>query len=105
MEVRILISVIAFLVLGLGASAFVCPDYIYAFGDSLSDTGNAHAENALFYALTPYPYGESYRFPDRPCERTRFCDGRLIVDYTGTLHISVGWDYFSLAASNLIQAA
>ncbi|KAG0612509.1 hypothetical protein M758_6G033400 [Ceratodon purpureus] len=73
---------LVFLLACKDANAFVCPKYIYSFGDSLTDTGNAHAEVPLLYDVTTYPYGMSYRFPDRPCERTRFCDGRLIVDYT-----------------------
>lgn len=60
-------------------SRFLCPSYIYAFGDSYTDTGN-------FQAIIPttelkYPYGESYCFPARPEERTRYCNGRLIIDF------------------------
>ena len=58
-----------------------CPDYIYAFGDSYTDTGNAQAELPAFFTLN-YPYGKSYRFPDRPNERTRYCNGRLVIDFT-----------------------
>ena len=58
-----------------------CPEYIYAFGDSYTDTGNAQAELPAFFTLH-YPYGKSYRFPDRPNERTRYCNGRLVIDFT-----------------------
>lgn len=60
-------------------SPFLCPSYIYAFGDSYTDTGNLQAINPA--AVLKYPYGESYCFPDRPKERTRYCDGRLIIDF------------------------
>lgn len=75
--------VLLILVFGQSATAFVCPDYIYVFGDSLTDVGNAHAELPIFNTVTNYNYGMSYSFPDRPCERTRFSDGRLLIDYTG----------------------
>lgn len=78
---RLLVAVVLYCVTAV--QAFTCPNYIYAFGDSLTDTGNAQAELPAFLALTAYPYGINYKFPDRPCERTRFCDGRLILDYTG----------------------
>ena len=58
-----------------------CPEYMYAFGDSYTDTGNAQAELPAFFTLH-YPYGKSYRFPDRPNERTRYCNGRLVIDFT-----------------------
>ncbi|XP_024368979.1 GDSL esterase/lipase At3g48460 [Physcomitrium patens] len=74
--------VLLILVFGQSATAFVCPDYIYVFGDSLTDVGNAHAELPIFNTVTNYNYGMSYSFPDRPCERTRFSDGRLLIDYT-----------------------
>lgn len=58
-----------------------CPEYIYAFGNSYTDTGNAQAELPAFFTLN-YPYGKSYCFPDRPDERTRYCNGRLVIDFT-----------------------
>jgi hypothetical protein len=58
---------------------FQCPRYIYAFGDSLTDTGNLQA--VIPATELKYPYGESYCFPDRPKERTRFSNGRLVIDF------------------------
>ncbi|KAG0599172.1 hypothetical protein M758_12G133200 [Ceratodon purpureus] len=58
---------------------FLCPSYIYAFGDSFTDTGNLQA--VMPERELKYPYGESYCFPDRPKERTRFSDGRLVIDF------------------------
>lgn len=81
MGIGAVLGVVALMLCCGVAQAFVCPDFIYAFGDSLSDTGNAQAEVPDFDAESVYPYGKSYRFPDRPCERTRFSDGRLILDY------------------------
>nr|PNR29517.1 hypothetical protein PHYPA_028211 [Physcomitrium patens] len=39
--------------------------------------GNLQAEVPA--TMLPYPYGESYCFPNRPKERTRFSDGRLTI--------------------------
>jgi len=57
----------------------LCPSYIYAFGDSFTDTGNSQAVNPT--TILNYPYGESYCFPDRPKERTRYCNGRFVIDF------------------------
>lgn len=92
-----ILSLIAFLLACKSAHAFVRPMQIFSFGDSLSDTSNAHAEIPLLYAITRYPYGISYRFPDRPCERTRFSDGRLIIYYTGTM------DFFRCIDQSTLQ--
>ena len=72
------------------AAAFKnCPDYIFAFGNSYTDTGNSQEELPILFSLNP-PYGISYRFPDRPNEQTRFCDGRITIDFTSMhLHIMV----------------
>ena len=72
------------------AAAFKnCPDSIFAFGNSYTDTGNSQEELPIFFSLNP-PYGISYRFPDRPNERTRFCDGRIAIDFISMhLHIMV----------------
>lgn len=61
---------------GKGAP-FVCPLYTYNFGNSYLYTGNLQAEVPA--TMLPYPYGESYCFPNRPKERTRFSDGRLTI--------------------------
>lgn len=60
-------------------SHFPCPSYIYAFGDSFTDTGNLQA--IIPTSELKYPYGESYCFPARPKERTRYSNGRLIIDF------------------------
>lgn len=64
------------------ASSFQCPEYIFAFGDSATDTGNAQAELPIVFDLN-YPYGKSYQFP-HPNERNRYCDGRMVIDFTST---------------------
>ncbi|CAM6059798.1 unnamed protein product, partial [Sphagnum tenellum] len=60
---------------------FTCPEAIFVFGDSLSDTGNlqiAFPGNPLT-TLNP-PYGESYTFTNEP-GRNRYCDGRIVPDF------------------------
>ena len=67
-----------------GQTGFQCPEAFWAFGDSLSDTGNAFAAFPGTPALVlNYPYGESYTFRDKP-GHNRFCDGRLVIDFIGT---------------------
>lgn len=63
-------------------AAFTCPEAIFCFGDSTSDTGNAVA---VGYAHVNYPYEKvDQNFDDQP-GRNRFCDGRLIIDFVGKL--------------------
>jgi phospholipase/lecithinase/hemolysin len=60
---------------------FTCPQAIFVFGDSLSDTGNvqiAFPGNSL--TTLNYPYGESYTFTNEP-GRNRYCDGRIVPDF------------------------
>jgi phospholipase/lecithinase/hemolysin len=60
---------------------FTCPQAIFVFGDSLSDTGNvqiAFPGNPL--TTLNYPYGESYTFTNEP-GRNRYCDGRIVPDF------------------------
>eukprot|EP00249_Psilotum_nudum_P003203 c16554_g1_i2 orf=245-1417(-) len=56
-----------------------CPQYaIFAFGDSLTDTGNAQRTGSrVFVTATLPPYGETYF--KKPTDR--FSDGRLMVDF------------------------
>ncbi len=65
---------------------FTCPQAIFVFGDSLSDTGNvqiAFPGNPL--TTLNYPYGESYTFTNEP-GRNRYCDGRIVPDFIGKYH-------------------
>jgi hypothetical protein len=65
---------------------FTCPEAIFVFGDSLSDTGNvqiAFPGNPL--TTLNYPYGESYTFTNEP-GRNRYCDGRIVPDFIGKYH-------------------
>jgi hypothetical protein len=65
---------------------FTCPEAIFVFGDSLSDTGNvqiAFPGNPL--TTLNYPYGESYTFTNEP-GRNRYCDGRIVPDFIGEYH-------------------
>lgn len=88
------VTTLAVLIVGANsdstAAAFKdCPDYIFAFGNSYTDTGNSQEELPILFSLNP-PYGISYRFPDRPNEHTRYCDGRIPIDFTSMLlHIMV----------------
>lgn len=76
---------------------FHCPSYIYAFGDSYTDTGNLQA--VVPATELNYPYGESYCFPDRPKERTRFSNGRLVIDFISKERLpAVGKSIFILSA-------
>lgn len=55
---------------------------IFNFGDSLSDTGNFLLSGALaFPVIGKLPYGEtSFRHATGRCS-----DGRLVIDFIGTL--------------------
>ncbi|KAK4493535.1 hypothetical protein RD792_018091 [Penstemon davidsonii] len=68
----------------ISASADNCFNSIIGFGDSLTDTGNgfhfASAYNPPPYLTLP-PYGDT--FFDRPTGRVS--DGRLIIDFIGTV--------------------
>ena len=59
---------------GVGAE---CPQAIFAFGASMSDTGNSQA--AFPYRSQSPPYGET--FFHMPANR--WSDGRLVVDFFG----------------------
>lgn len=53
---------------------------VFSFGDSHADTGNIRFINQSFHCLFP-PYGETYfRRPTGRCS-----DGRLVIDFIGTL--------------------
>lgn len=57
-----------------------CPEAIFAFGASMTDTGNAQA--AFPYASAPQtslPYGETYF--KKPANR--YSNGRLVIDFFG----------------------
>lgn len=66
------------------ALVFSAPQYesIFNFGDSLSDTGNFLLSGALAYPIIGHlPYGETF-FQHAT---GRCSDGRLIIDFIGTL--------------------
>jgi len=53
---------------------------VYAFGDSLTDTGNAIAAFPEKFASSELsPYGD--QFPHHPADR--YSDGKLFVDFLG----------------------
>lgn len=52
---------------------------LFAFGDSLTDTGNAQAVFPWQHAASLPPYGDTY-FGE---PRDRFSDGRLLIDFFG----------------------
>ncbi|KAJ7530855.1 hypothetical protein O6H91_14G021900 [Diphasiastrum complanatum] len=54
-----------------------CFDFLFAFGDSLTDTGNTHRISLLQQRM--HPYGQT--FFRHPCDR--FWDGRLLIDFIG----------------------
>ena len=57
-----------------------CPEAIFAFGASMTDTGNQQA--AFPYATvaqTSLPYGETYF--KKPANR--YSNGRLVIDFFG----------------------
>lgn len=60
-----------------------CYTHLFSLGDSVTDTGNFVSLFPNISVLAP-PYGET--FFGRPSGR--FCDGRLIVDFIGTLRSS-----------------
>jgi hypothetical protein len=71
-----------------------CPEAIFSFGASTSDTGNIEA--AFPFRVAPQtnpPYGET--FFGRPANR--YSDGRLIVDFFGTVF------FFSSAITGLLS--
>ncbi|KAH9556222.1 hypothetical protein CY35_07G015200 [Sphagnum magellanicum] len=60
---------------------FTCPEAIFVFGDSLSDTGNVQiAVPGIPLTTLNYPYGESYNFTNEP-GHNRYCDGRIVADF------------------------
>jgi predicted phage tail protein len=64
-----------------GNSSSSCPEAIFAFGASMTDTGNSQA--AFPYASAPQtslPYGETYF--KKPANR--YSNGRLVIDFFGT---------------------
>ena len=67
---------------------------IFNFGDSNSDTGGL---SAAFGQAGP-PHGESYFH----APAGRYCDGRLVVDFIGTLLSTInffGFFYYSLTST------
>jgi len=65
---------------------FTCPEAIFVFGDSLSDTGNVQiAVPGIPLTTLNYPYGESYNFTNEP-GHNRYCDGRIVADFIGKYH-------------------
>lgn len=68
-------------------SGFKCPSAFWIFGDSLADTGNSQTMFPTLSRLLP-PYGQTYTFNDKP-GINRFSNGRLIVDFVGTIHLPV----------------
>lgn len=55
-----------------------CFSSVFAFGDSLTDTGNAiHTSNPVYQIAARFPYGETFfHYPTGRCS-----DGRLVVDF------------------------
>jgi hypothetical protein len=75
---------VAFLALCSGFSAVHGQKFnaIFSFGDSMSDTGNLCVNGPpTGLTLTQPPYGETF-FGRATC---RCSDGRLVVDFLGTL--------------------
>ena len=65
---------------GMAEGKSSCPEAIFAFGASMTDTGNAQA--AFPYASAPQtslPYGETYF--KKPANR--YSNGRLVIDFFG----------------------
>ncbi|KAJ7526349.1 hypothetical protein O6H91_16G002600 [Diphasiastrum complanatum] len=54
-----------------------CPQAIFSFGDSLSDTGNAVAAFPTTRPVEAFPYGQTYFH--HPAKR--YSDGRLVIDF------------------------
>ena len=65
-----------------------CPQAIFAFGASMTDTGNSQAVFPFQSAAQSAPYGET--FFRRPANR--WSDGRVVVDFFGIVFdILQGW--------------
>lgn len=79
-----LAAVVVVLVAAVQArAAAACYPRLFSFGDSLSDTGNLpflYGHDTGEPALRP-PYGETFFHR----ATGRFSDGRLVVDFIGTL--------------------
>lgn len=79
-----------------GDGHFQCPQAIFVFGDSLTDTGNTQAAfPGVPGAILNYPYGESYTFTDKP-GRNRYSDGRLVIDFVGKCTLPIVSTYQQL---------
>lgn len=74
-----------------------CIPAIYNFGDSTSDTGNLAATFPGFTQGEHAPYGETYF--GRPVGR--YSDGRLLIDFIGTL-LPLHASFFSQSLSTFL---
>ena len=80
-------AAVLLMVLAGAEPAAACYPRLFSFGDSLADTGNFpfyYGNNSGEPALRP-PYGETF------FRRAtgRFSNGRLILDFIGTLHMPI----------------
>jgi predicted phage tail protein len=84
---RLGLLLIVWVLMGYGAVGLAegnsssCPEALFAFGASMTDTGNSQA--AFPYASAPQtslPYGETYF--KKPANR--YSNGRLVIDFFGT---------------------
>lgn len=75
---------------------FTCPHAIFAFGDSLSDTGELiRLDHGVPSASLPY----GITFPGYPTGR--FSDGKLVIDFIGALAMIMNTRFRPIAQFHL----
>lgn len=76
---------LALFLLLIPAPATGCYSALFAFGNSLTDTGNLAYFDGDVVPANHLPYGETYfRHPTG-----RFSDGRLVVDFIGIMYLGI----------------